>query len=88
MILISKFNEFLLSLGGPLGWDTKTYADNQKLQDIFLEELNLSTYNGFRELLFWDVLQGLTKIYILKRQLEKEYRELHESVLNHSETDE
>jgi hypothetical protein len=44
---------------------------------LFLEELNLPTYNGFKELLFWDVLQGLAKICTIKSQIEKEYKELH-----------
>ena len=77
MILLSEFNEFLFAVGKPVGWDEETYRNDQKLQDIFLEELNLPTYNGFRELLFWDVVQGLAKIKMIRMHQEKEYKELY-----------
>lgn len=72
------FVPFLLDLGEPLGWNKAEYKDNQALQDKFLEELNLTTYSDFRELLFWDVLQGLTKMHIIKLQLIKEKEEKEE----------
>jgi len=56
---------FLLKLGSPLGWDPAIYESDQKAQDDFLEELNIKTYNEFKNYLFWEVLQGLTKMYII-----------------------
>jgi hypothetical protein len=43
-------------LGGPLGWDRETYEKDLKAQDDFLEELNIRTYNEFKNYLFWEVL--------------------------------
>ena len=59
----------MLALSDPLGWNPKLYEQNQKLQDDFLEELNVKTYDSFRYYLFWEVLQGLTKMYIIKMDL-------------------
>ena len=39
------------------------------MQDEFLEELNISTYNRFSQFLFWDVIEGLSKIYMIKMDL-------------------
>lgn len=55
----------MLKLGAPLGWDPAIYESDQKAQDDFLEELNIKTYNEFKNYLFWEVLQGLTKMYII-----------------------
>jgi hypothetical protein len=30
------------------------------------------TYNGFRDVLFWDVIQALTKIYMIRLVLKKQ----------------
>jgi hypothetical protein len=35
------------------------------MQDDFLEELNIKTYNGFKDYLFYDVLQALNKVYMI-----------------------
>jgi hypothetical protein len=43
-------------LGAPLGWDPAIYEADQKAQDDFLEELNIKTYNEFKNYLFWEVL--------------------------------
>jgi hypothetical protein len=55
----------LLKLGAPLGWEPSLYENDLKAQDDFLEELNIKTYNEFKHYLFWEVLQGLTKMYII-----------------------
>ena len=44
---INDLPELLLQLGEPLGWDRERYQDNQKLQDNFMEEINITTYNTF-----------------------------------------
>lgn len=64
---ITDLPEFLLMLGTPLGWDEDTYKGNQKMQDDFLEELNIKTYNGFKDYLFYDVLQALNKVYMINK---------------------
>ena len=55
----------MLKLGAPLGWEPSIYENDQQAQDNFLEELNIKTYNEFKHYLFWEVLQGLTKMYII-----------------------
>jgi hypothetical protein len=45
-IKIRDFSDFMLRMGRPLGW-TEDYKDNFDLQDDFLEELNISSYNNF-----------------------------------------
>lgn len=62
---------FMLKLGEPLGWNESLYKNNQNLQDDFLEELNIMTYNGFKDVLFWDVLQALTKVYMIRLNLKQ-----------------
>lgn len=42
-------------LGEPLGWGPE-YKDNINLQSDFLEELNIPTYNNFKDFLFFDVV--------------------------------
>jgi hypothetical protein len=37
------------------------------MQDDFLEELNIKTYNGFKDYLFYDVLQALNKVYMINK---------------------
>ena len=39
--------------------------------DDLLEELNVPTYNKFSCVQFWEVLQGLVKIFIVERDLEE-----------------
>lgn len=46
----------MFMLGEPLGWTEKRYLGKQDLQDDFMEELHLSTYEGFQKVLFWDVI--------------------------------
>ena len=31
----------------------------------------MPTYNHFRDVLFWDIIQALTKLYMIKRNLKK-----------------
>jgi hypothetical protein len=65
-----------MKLGGPLGWDTETYMDDVALQDDFLEDINAPTYNGFRDVLFYDVLEGLAKTHIVNRLLDEQMDEV------------
>lgn len=67
-IKLTELPELLFMLGEPLGWD-ESYRNNQKLQDDFMEELNIQTYNGFKDYLFFDVIQALVKVYIVKRDI-------------------
>lgn len=34
-----------------------------------MEELNITTYNCFQDYLFWDVIEALTKVYMVKMAL-------------------
>ena len=81
-MLVKDFPEFLFNLGSPLGWDTKKFDNNQKAQDDFLEELHIPTYNGFQSVLFWDVIQALAKMYMVRVEIRKviktEIEELHD----------
>lgn len=47
---------FLMQLGSPLGWSERLYKDNKYLQENFLMELNIMTYNGFKDYLFYDII--------------------------------
>lgn len=74
-IKLLELPDFLFDLGAagsPLGWDEDTYKDNQPMQDEFLEEINAPTYNGFKDVLFWDVLEGIAKIQIVKLHLDEQ----------------
>jgi hypothetical protein len=51
-------------MGEPLGWGPE-YQDNVNLQSDFLEELNIPTYNNFKDFLFYDVVLALTKVYLV-----------------------
>jgi hypothetical protein len=71
---ISDFPRFMEQLGGdPFGW-----APNSNLsldqQDKYLEELHIPTCNGFKDFLFWDVVQVLLP-YII--QLLGPYKDVH-----------
>jgi hypothetical protein len=61
--------ELLLVLGEPLGWKEEEYRGNIGRQDDFLEELNITTYNNFKDYLFWDVIQSLTKVYLVNTDM-------------------
>jgi len=66
---ITDLPEFLMKLGEPLGWDESIYRDNQRLQDNFMEEMNIITYNNFKEVVFWEMIQALTKIYMVNLEI-------------------
>jgi len=69
---IMDLPKFMMMLGEPLGWDEATYKDNLSLQDDSLEELNIQTYNSFQDYLFWDVLEAVTKVYMVKMDMNLE----------------
>ncbi len=52
---ITDFPDFMLKLGRPLGW-TEEFRGNFEIQDEFLEELNIPTYNNFQDFHFYDVI--------------------------------
>ncbi len=62
--------EFLMTLGEPFGWDRLKYESNRDLQDEFFDQLHINTYHEFKDVLFWDVLLGLTKLYIVNHELD------------------
>ena len=39
------------------------------MQDEFMEELNIPTYNQFSQFMFWDVIESLSKVYMVKMDL-------------------
>ncbi len=45
-LAIPDLKPFLFKLGDPLGWD-KTYDGSKMLQDKYIINLNLPTYNDF-----------------------------------------
>jgi len=49
------FASFMIKLGKPLGW-MEEYRNDFEKQDLFLEELNIPTYNEFADFLFYDVV--------------------------------
>ena len=64
-------------MGEPLGWGPE-YKNNVILQNDFLEELNIPTYNNFKDFLFYDVVQALTKVYLVnvnENEVDKELNE-------------
>lgn len=63
---LSDMPALMLNLGEPLGWRREIYENNVSLQDDFLEELNIMTYNQFKDVLFWEVIQALTKIFLIR----------------------
>ena len=36
-----------------------------------MEELHIPTYNGFRDFLFWDIIQALAKMYMVRVEMRK-----------------
>ena len=67
---ITDFPDFMLKLGRPLGW-TEEFRGNFEIQDEFLEELNIPTYNNFQDFHFFDVIQGLIKVYIINHEMKR-----------------
>ena len=61
--------QLLIMLDEPLGWKEIMYKDNKALQDDFIEELHIQTYNNFKDVLFWDVIQALSKMYLVRLNL-------------------
>ena len=39
------------------------------MQEDKLAELNIITYNSFQDVLFWDVLQALSKVYTIRMKM-------------------
>ncbi len=62
----------MLQLGEPLGWGDE-YRGNITLQDDYLAELNITTYNQFKEYLFWDVIEALAKVYLVNTDMKSDY---------------
>lgn len=60
-----------MQLGEPLGWSRNKFENNRELQDEFLDQLHIPTYNNFKDVLFWDVILGITKLYVVKTELER-----------------
>ena len=76
-ITIPQFFDLMLMMGEPLGWGPE-YKNNVILQNDFLEELNIPTYNNFKDFLFYDVVQALTKVYLVnvnENEVDKELNE-------------
>ena len=64
------FASFMIKLGKPLGW-MEEYRNDFEKQDLFLEELNIPTYNEFADFLFYDVVQALVKVYLVNHEMRK-----------------
>ena len=60
----------MLKLSKPLGW-TDDFQGNFELQDDFLEELNIPSYNNFQDFHFYDVIQALVKVYLVNHEMRK-----------------
>jgi hypothetical protein len=58
---------FIKSLQPPFAQPFETLED---LDDI-LEEINVPTYNRFTHVQFWEMLQGLAKLYIVEKDLQE-----------------
>lgn len=66
----------MFNLGGPLGWTEEDgYRENIDMQDTFMEELNIPTYNNFEHFLFYDVIQALVKVYQVNHLMQERARE-------------
>lgn len=61
----------MLNLGEPLGWDA-SFRNNISKQDDYLEELNITTYNSFKEYLFWDVIEALSKVHLVNTDMKSD----------------
>jgi hypothetical protein len=61
----------MLNLGEPLGWDS-SFKNNICKQDDYLEELNITTYNSFKEYLFWDVIEALSKVHLVNTDMKSD----------------
>ena len=60
----------MLKLGKPLGWN-EDYRGKFDMQDDFMEELNISTYCNFQDFQFYDVIEGLIKVYLVNHEARK-----------------
>ena len=61
----------MLNLGEPLGWDA-SFRNNIRKQDDYLEELNITTYNSFKDYLFWDVIEALSKVHLVNTDMKSD----------------
>ena len=61
----------MLKLGEPLGWDS-SFKNNIRKQDDYLEDLNITTYNSFKEYLFWDVIEALSKVHLVNTDMKSD----------------
>jgi tRNA(Leu) C34 or U34 (ribose-2'-O)-methylase TrmL len=61
----------MFKLGEPLGWD-QSYRESIRAQDDFLEELNITTYNSFKDYLFWDVIEALSKVHLVNTDMKSD----------------
>lgn len=61
----------MLNLGEPLGWDS-SFKNNIRKQDDYLEELNITTYNIFKDYLFWDVIEALSKVHLVNTDMKSD----------------
>lgn len=46
------------------------------MQDDYLEELNITTYNTFKDYLFWDVIEALTKVHLVNTDMRSDCTKL------------
>ena len=69
-IKIRDFADFMLKLGRPLGWN-EDFRGKFDLQDDFMEELNIPTYSNFQDFQFYDVIEGLIKVYLVNHEVRK-----------------
>ena len=67
---MTDFPEFLFKLGSPMGWD-ETYHYSKIKKDDFYALLSIHTYNNFKHFWFYDVLHGLTKLYLVRKTIQK-----------------
>jgi hypothetical protein len=69
--MIKDLPQLMLNLGDPLGWDS-SFKNNIRKQDDYLEELNITTYNSFKEYLFWDVIEALSKVHLVNTDMKSD----------------
>ena len=69
--MIKDLPQLMLNLGEPLGWDS-SFKNNIRKQDDYLEELNITTYNSFKEYLFWDVIEALSKVHLVNTDMKSD----------------
>ena len=54
-INIKDLTKLMFDVKDPLGWNER-YREDYEWQDNYLEDLNIPTYNDFKEYMFYDVL--------------------------------